>query len=136
MHIAGHLAFGIECVEKNALHLRQRLRRREDETEENLINRARTAEALVKGGDPSPKGILQELMRSPKKGVRNEAFELTIRLNSRTMLALMQSSIENVENGVAAEAATCAIALASSDFRDRLLDLRATEEAAIGKKEK
>ena len=52
------------------------------------------------------------------------------------MLSLMQSSIENVENATAAEAATSAIALGNSEFRSRLIDLRATEEAALGEKKK
>lgn len=116
--------------------LRQHLRRREDETEDNLINRARAAEALVKGGDPSPKGVLQELMRSSKKKVRSEAFSLIVRLNNRTMLSLMQSSLENVENATAAEAATTAIALGNKQFRARLIDLRANEEAALGDRAK
>lgn len=110
--------------------LRQRLKRREDETEVNLINRARTAEALIKGGDPAPKGVLQELMRSPKKKVRAATLALVARLNNRSMLSLMQSSIENVDNATAAEAVTTAIALGSSDFRTRLMDLRSEEEAA------
>lgn len=116
--------------------LRQRLRRREDETEDNLINRARAAEALVKGGDPAPKGVLQELMRSPKKKVRLEVFNLVARLNNRTMLSLMQSSIENIENPIASEACISAVALGNSAFRGRLLDLRAAEEAAVGEKAK
>nr|AUN37002.1 hypothetical protein [uncultured bacterium] len=117
--------------------LRQHLRRREDETEPNLINRAAAATALIMGGDPAPKGVLQELMRSSKKNVRNATFGFIVRLNNRTMLSLMQSSIENVDNATAAEAATTAIALGSSDFRDRLIDLRATDEAALaGKKKK
>ena len=116
--------------------LRQRLRRREDETEDNLINRARAAEALIKGGDPAPKGVLQELMRSSKKKVRLEVFNLVVRLNNRSMLSLMQSSIENVENPIAAEACVTAVALGNAGYRARLLDLRATEEAAIAEKSK
>lgn len=116
--------------------LRQRLRRREDATEPNLIARAKTAAALIRGGDPAPKGVLQELARSDKKGVRNATFAEIVRLNNRTMLSLIQSSVENVESAVAAEAATTVIALGNTDFRTRLLDLRATEEAALGEKKK
>lgn len=112
--------------------LRQRLRRREDLTEENMINRARTATALIKGGDPSAKGVLQELMRDPKPNVRQQTFELVARLNNRSMLSLMTSSIENVDAKSAIEACTTAVALGVSDFRDRLLDARSAEEAALG----
>lgn len=115
--------------------LRQRLRRREDETEANLVTRAHVAGALIRGGDPSPKGVLQELVRSEMKPVRHAAFAEIVRLNNRTMLSLIQSSVENIDNSTAAEAATTIIALGSSDFRARLLDLRAEEEAALGEGE-
>lgn len=114
--------------------LRQRLRRREDETEENFINRARTAAALIRGGDPTAKGVLQDLVRSDKAPVREATFREIVRLNNRTMLSLIQSSIENVDPAISMEAATTAVALGNSDFRARLMDLRAEEEAAIGDK--
>ena len=114
--------------------LRQRLRRREDETEANLIARAKTAAALIRGGDPSAKGVLQELVRSEKKGARATALAEIVRLNNRTMISLIQSSVENVDKATAIDAATTVIALGSTDFRNRLLDLRAAEEAAVGDK--
>jgi len=132
LQLQAALALGSEGDVTAMDMLRQRLRRREDVTEENLINRANTAAALIRGGDPAPKGVLQELMRDKKAPVRKVTFELISRLNNRTMLALMQSSIENVESSVAIEAATAAISLGVSDFRARLLDLRAAEEAALG----
>lgn len=116
--------------------LRQRLKRREDETEDNLILRVRVAAALIRGGDPSAKGVLQEYMRSDKKNIRNAAFAEVVRLNNRTMLTLMQSSIENIDIAAASEAAMTAVALGASDFRARLLDLRAAEEAALGERKK
>jgi len=111
-------------------YLTQRLRRREDDTEVNLINRARSAIALIRGGDPQAKGSVQELLRGDKRRVKTETLAMIARLNDRSMLSILQSPIEAADRQVAVSAATTAIALGSPRFRERLLEVRAALEAA------
>jgi len=105
-------------------YLRNRLARREDLTEANLGYRARNAQALLKGGDPSAMAVFQELLRSDDPAITNLVFELMTELGEARMITLLQPSIENVDKEFAINACKAVISLALPDFRERLLNYR------------
>lgn len=105
-------------------YLRNRLARREDPTEANLSYRARNAQALLKGGDPSAMAVFQELLRSDDPAITNLVFKLMAELGQPRMITLLQPSIENVDKEFAVHACKTVIALALPEFRERLLKYR------------
>ena len=98
--------------------------RREDLTEANLSYRARNAQALLKGGDPSAMAVFQELLRSDDPAITNLVFRLMAELGEARMITLLQPSIENVDKEFAVDACKAVVALALPDFRERLLSYR------------
>lgn len=104
--------------------LRGRLSRREDPTEENLSFRARNAQALLEGGDPSAMAVFQELLRVSNENVTKLVFELMTELGQARLITLLQPSIENVDKDYAINACKAVISLAMPEFRERLLQYR------------
>lgn len=104
--------------------LRARMARRENPTDDNLLYRARNAAALFKGGDPSASVVFQELLRSDNTKVKTLVLELIAEANDRKLLAIIQSSIENIDNGIALDACVATVSLALPEFRARLLETR------------
>ncbi|HOC69180.1 MAG: hypothetical protein BWX80_02888 [Candidatus Hydrogenedentes bacterium ADurb.Bin101] len=105
-------------------YLRNRLSRREDPTEENLSYRARNAQALLQGGDPTAMAVFQELLRVNNENVTELVFELMTELGQASLITLLQPSIENVDKEYAMNACKAVIALAMPEFRERLLSYR------------
>lgn len=104
--------------------LRNRLGRREDPTEENLVFKARMATALFLGGDPAALAIYQELLRHDMVAPKLEAFERMIEIGDRRSFTMIQSSILSTNNEVALGACNVAAALADPAYRERLLAVR------------
>lgn len=105
--------------------LRNRLARREDPTEVNLLYRARNAASLFKSGEPASLAVFQELLRQDDlPQVRQLVFKLITELNDRRLFSILQSSIENVDAETALGACTAVLALAEPEYRDRLLETR------------
>ncbi len=119
-------------------YLRQRLARREDPTEPNLLYRAQNAASMLMSDDPSALTVFQSLLRIDKSEIKvdnnskvkpedvlqrlkNLVFKLAIQLNDRRMLSVIQPSIENVDAQVALEASVSSVALAFPEFRERYL---------------
>ena len=106
------------------LFLRNRLARREDPTESNLVFRARNAQALLASGDPSAMAVFQELLRSNNSVVTSTVFSLMAELGQPRLITLLQPSIENADPGFALNACKAVISLALPSFRERLLEYR------------
>ena len=104
--------------------LRTRLSRREDPNEGNLSYRARNAQALLMGGDPSAMAVFQELLRADIDVVTKLVFELMTELGHARLITLLQPSIENLDKEYALNACKAVIALALPDYRARLLEYR------------
>jgi HEAT repeat protein len=105
--------------------LRDRLARREDANEPNLLYRARNAAALLKSGEPAALAVFQELLRQDTlPQVRKLVYELIAELDDRRLFSILQSSIENIDAETAMGACTAAIALSDPEFRDRLVKVR------------
>ena len=105
-------------------YLLNRLRRQASESEENLIFRAKAAAALVQGEDPTAVSSLQELLRTEKASIKKLSCQLIAELGARKLLATTQPVIENADAEVALEACCAAVAVAKSDFRQRLSESR------------
>jgi HEAT repeat protein len=106
-------------------YLKTRLGRREDPTEPNLRFRARNAQALFAGGDPSAMAVFQELLRTDNDTVIRDVFNLMTELGNPRLITLLQPSIENVDQQFAMGACQSVIALALPQFRERLILYRA-----------
>lgn len=102
--------------------LRARLQKREDVNDRNLVNRARTAGALVAGGDPQAKAVLQELLRGESAAARNEVFRQLTLIGGHRLLTLIRSSIENADPEIAILACRTAVSIGYPTYRTRLLD--------------
>ncbi|MBX3178969.1 MAG: hypothetical protein KF886_16565 [Candidatus Hydrogenedentes bacterium] len=107
-----------------AKYLQDRLRRREDDTYENMSFRARNANALMTGGDPSAVHVFQDLLRRDDNKIKAEVLDLIAESGARDMLKLIQTSITNVDPALSIMASNAAMAIANPSFRERLLDLR------------
>jgi len=105
--------------------LRQRLQRRESTAPRAQIERARTAAALVQGGDPSAVSIFQDLLRSDSMEVRTAIVQMIAEIGERRLITVIQSVLESSDNAVAVESATTALALGIPDFLQRLQAFRA-----------
>ena len=105
-------------------YLRGRLSRREDPTDANLSYRARNAQALLYGGDPSAMAVFQELLRTGNDEITTLVFELMTELGQPRLITLLQPGIENVDKEFALSACMAVISLALPDFRARLLEYR------------
>jgi hypothetical protein len=104
--------------------LRDRISRRENPTEHNLIYRARNASALYKGGFTQAQSVLQDLLGEDKLSVKNAVFaELTF-LGDEQLLKILQGCIEKKEAAVAVGACSAAVAIADKDYRERLLKVK------------
>ena len=101
--------------------LRNRLTRREDPTIANLRYRARNAQALLEGGDPSAMAVFQDLLRQEEPEVFNTVFELMVELGNTRLITLLQPGVETIDNEFAFGACQTVIALAKPGFRERLL---------------
>ncbi|HOK89919.1 MAG TPA: hypothetical protein PK379_07815 [Candidatus Hydrogenedentes bacterium] len=99
--------------------LRNRLQRREDPTDSNLVYRAKNAGALFANGDPTTMAVFQEVLRSESLVARKAVFDVFLELGSVRLISLLQPSIENVDREIALAAATTVVGLANPEFRKR-----------------
>ncbi|HOV61170.1 MAG TPA: hypothetical protein PK349_08930 [Candidatus Hydrogenedentes bacterium] len=99
--------------------LRNRLQRREDPTDSNLVYRAKNAGALFANGDPTTMAVFQEVLRSESLVARKAVFDVFLELGSVRLISLLQPSIENVDREIALAAVTTVIGLANPEFRKR-----------------
>ncbi len=104
--------------------LRNRMARRENPTPENLLFRARNAASLYLGGEPTALAVFQELLRTDNAKLKQLVCELVTEINDRRLLTLIQSSIENADDGMALDACEAAVSLAMPDFQRRLVESR------------
>jgi HEAT repeat protein len=104
-------------------YLRGRLNRREDETETNLVNRARTAAALLSSGDPQAKAAFQELLRSDMLAVKRAVYNGIIAAGDHRLLTIVRVGIEATDARAAMAASKAAAAIGYPRFRERLLSL-------------
>lgn len=104
--------------------IRERLERREDPTDANLIYRARYAAALFEGGEIISRAILQELLRSRSRAARERTLDLIVEMNDRAFFNMLQPAIENVDVPFAIKACETVTALGIPQYRNRLLMLQ------------
>jgi len=104
-------------------YLQERLKRREDETPENLAYRARNAHAIVTSGDNSAVYVFQDLLRRTDSGIKTQVLELIAKTGDRSMLKLIQTSIVNNDSQLSMDACNTALAIANPTYRKRLQDL-------------
>lgn len=105
-------------------YLQDRLKRREDSTPENLAFRARNANAIIRGGDPSAVHVFQELLRGENRDPKVQVLRLIGDSGDRSLIKLIQSSIANVDPEISMEACSAAMAVSNPGYRQRLKDLR------------
>lgn len=104
-------------------YLQERLKRREDDTPENLAYRIRNAHAIVSSGDNSAVYVFQDILRSDAGPIKEDALRLIAKTGDRTMLKLIQTSIANVDPELSMVACETAMAIANPTYRQRLQDL-------------
>lgn len=104
-------------------YLQERLKRREDDTPENLAYRARNAHAIVTSGDNSAVYVFQDLLRREDSGIKEQVLDLMAKTGDRSMLKLIQTSIVNVDPQLSMDACNTALAIANPTYRERLQDL-------------
>ncbi len=102
-------------------YLRNRLTRREDPTVANMRYRARNAQALLMGGDPSAMAVFQDLLRREDEDIYQYVFELMVEMDEPRLITLLQPGVETIDDQFAFGACQTVIALAHGDFRERLL---------------
>lgn len=105
-------------------YLRERLTKREDPNDRNLIFRAKVAAALADTGDPVALAVFQELLRSESTPAKEKVIDLCIDLGKRKLLTVLQPVVENVDTKLATRACVAVVALTNREFRERLLALR------------
>lgn len=105
-------------------YLRERLNRRENASDPNLIYRAKNVASLIQGGDPSVLSRFQELLREGSLPVKKATLELIAQLGDRNLLSIMQASIENGNAAVALESCNAAMAIALPEYRARFVDVK------------
>lgn len=104
-----------------AQYLRRRLERREDPTIPNLKYRASNAQALLYSGDASAMAVFQELLRKQDEAeVYKHVFVLMTELGNPRLITLLQPGVETVDREFAFGACQTVVALANSEFRERL----------------
>lgn len=101
--------------------LRERLLRRPDLVESELLLRTNMAAALIEGGDRTAVPILQDLLRTDFPAVQVRVCRQVTKLGLRSLVTLVQPAIESEDRGVAVAACQAAVATAYPDYRDRLL---------------
>jgi len=94
-----------------------------DETEFNLVNRAKAALALVAAGDLTATSELQQLLSINNPAARKKISLLIAEVGNRKLIPVMQPVMENADMGVAIEACTAVVAMARPQFQDRLIEL-------------
>lgn len=104
-------------------YLQERLKRREDDTPENLVRRARNANAIITSGDNSAVYVFQDLLRRSDVDIKEEVLHLIIESGDRQMLKLIQTSIGNQDPELSMTACNAAKAISNPTYRQRLLDL-------------
>lgn len=101
-------------------YLRRRLKERYNETEENMLYRAKAAVALLQGGDLVAASHLQTLLRSDKISVKRKICVMIAELGKRRQIPIVQPAMESSDNQLALDACTAAIAMARPSFCDRI----------------
>lgn len=101
-------------------YLRNRLGERYNETEENMMYRAKAAVALIEGGDLVAASELQELLRSDNLAVKKHICSLMAELGRRRLIPLTQPVIESTEPELVLDACTAAVAMAKPSFCERI----------------
>jgi HEAT repeat protein len=110
-----------------AQFLRNRLSRREDPTDANLVYRAEAAAALLANGDPSTLAVFQEILRSDSAKAKQRVFELFVDTGNVRLIPILQPTIENVDRRMSLDACEAVAALASPPFRARIQEMRPEE---------
>lgn len=105
------------------MYLRSRLSERMNETDANMVMRARIAGSLIRSGDPQAKAIYQEILRGKSKVAKEQIMEDIRAMGDKSLLNLIQSSIENVDLDLSSDASATAIVLGNSEYRERYLNL-------------
>ncbi len=100
-------------------YLRERLNRRENPTDINLIYRGRALTALYEGGDPTVLPQYQALLRESSANVKKEVCKLIMKLRDKNLLKILPSTIESKESDVAFEACRAAVCVTIPDYVDR-----------------
>ncbi|HOE65949.1 MAG TPA: hypothetical protein PLO62_05435 [Candidatus Hydrogenedentes bacterium] len=101
--------------------LRDRLQQRFNPDEPTLLLRSKMAIALVKGGDRAMISTLQGLLRSNIAAVEQDVCQRIAPLGMRTLLTILQPSIESSNPMVALAACQACAATGDSNFRERLV---------------
>ncbi len=112
--------------------LRDMLQERFNPDEAALTDRAQSSLALVKGGDRAVISTIQALLRSGKSSVERDVCERIAGLGLRSLLTILQPSIESPDPRVAAAACMGVIATAEPSFRARLNEIRVGQDSPMG----
>lgn len=105
-------------------YLRERLSRRENPTDVNLIYRGRAITSLYEGGDPTVLPRYQELLREGSSTVRKEVCKLIFKLGDKNLLKILPSTIESRDSEVAFEACRAAVGVILPDYIERYKKLK------------
>ena len=105
-------------------YLRNYLNQRYDPTPEFITRRAEATAALIRSGDRTNAGVFQELLGIESPDVQIAVLRVLGTLNAKSLLPILQPCIESAEPSVSAIACQSAVALAYSDYRDRIADMR------------
>lgn len=100
--------------------LRNYLNQRYDPTPEFITRRAQATAALIRAGDRTNAGIFQELLGIDSPDVQIAVLRVLGTLNLKSLLPVLQPCVESADPNVSATACQSAIALAYSDYRERL----------------
>lgn len=100
-------------------YLRERLNRRENPTDVNLIYRGRALSALYEGGDPTVLPMYQELFRESSANVKKEICKLIMKIRDKNLLKILPPVIESKESDVAFEASRAAVCVTLPEYVER-----------------
>ncbi|MBN2308967.1 MAG: HEAT repeat domain-containing protein [Candidatus Hydrogenedentes bacterium] len=101
--------------------LRERLERKFEPTEENLLWRADAIAALVAANDRTMLGPLMDLRRAEFPAVKARVYDLVAELGQRSFIVVIQPGIEESDLAIALKACETVVALTDSAYRERLL---------------
>ncbi|MBX7256101.1 MAG: HEAT repeat domain-containing protein [Candidatus Hydrogenedentes bacterium] len=104
-------------------YLRNYLNQRYDPTPEFIARRALATAALIRAGDRTNAGVFQELLDIETPAVQITVLRVLGTLNVKTLLPILAPCLESPDPSVSAIACQSAVALAYSDYRDRLGEL-------------
>ncbi len=94
-----------------------------DETEANLVNRAKASMALIAAGDLTAISKIQQLLQIKSAGARKRICLMVAESGKRKLIPVLQPAIENADMEVAIEACTAVLAIAKPPFQARLVEV-------------